>query len=392
LSNTQQLEKAESVSPAPRFRNVVHLGKFYAPHVGGIESHLQVLCTELSKSMKVGVLVASDSNRNEESVIDGVSVSRHRKWINLAGAPICPSMVKMLRRPGMDLVHLHLPNPAAVLSVLASGYNGPTIATWHSDVVRQKRLGRLFAPIQRYFLRHCKAIITTSLRYADSSSDLAPFRSKCSVVPYGLPINQYRSVESSAIAAIRKAYGSPIVLAVGRLVYYKGFEHLIRAMRKIAGRLLIIGDGPLRGSLEELARALGIADRVVFVGEKQSHEIGPYYHGCDVFALPSIARSEAFGIVQLEAMACARPVVNTQLDSGVPFVSIHGKTGLTVPPHDSEALAKAINTLLHDDELRKHYGQAARRRVEAEFGLSKMLQRTLRVYSQVASDLPLRGR
>src|SRR6185503_13936130 len=120
----------------------------------------------------------------------------------------------------------------------------------------------------------------------------------------------------------------------------KGFEYLVQAMEKVDGRLLIIGDGPLRESLMQQAKARGILDRVVFLGEIS--DISPYYHAADVFALASVARSEAFGIVQLEAMACGKPVVNTNLDSGVPFVSLHGETGLTVPPQDPDALAFAL--------------------------------------------------
>jgi glycosyltransferase involved in cell wall biosynthesis len=385
FQDTPQLRETETVARAQSFRSVLHLGKFYPPHVGGIESHLQTLCTELSKSMSVRVLVANDARRMRESLIDGVVIARHGSWVKLAGAPICPSMVTALRRTQADLVHVHLPNPGAVLAVLASGYKGSLIATWHSDVVRQRRLAKLFGPVQQHFLRRCDAIITTSRRYAESSRELAPFRAKCRVVPYGLQPGRYRSVRSAEVKAIREKYGAPIVLAVGRLVYYKGFEHLIRAMKQISARLLIVGDGPLRGSLQQLASALGIANKVVFLGEMQAEEITPYYHSCELFVLPSIARSEAFGIVQLEAMACGKPVINTDIDSGTPFVSIDGVTGLTVQPNNSDVLAKAIDALLHNEELRNKYGQAARHRVQTEFHLSKMVARTLDIYAQVAN-------
>ena len=154
-------------------------------------------------------------------------------------------------------------------------------------------------------------------------------------------------------------------------------------MEKVDGRLLIIGDGPLRESLIQQAKARGIADRVVFLGEIS--DISAYYHAADVFALASVARSEAFGIVQLEAMACGKPVVNTNLDSGVPFVSLHGETGLTVPPQDADALASAINLLLDRDDLRAQYGEAACRRAEQEFSLDCMVSRTLQLYEKVMS-------
>jgi rhamnosyl/mannosyltransferase len=161
--------------------------------------------------------------------------------------------------------------------------------------------------------------------------------------------------------------------------------HLIDAMRSIDGHLLIVGEGHLREELEKQARAQQVSAKISFLGEVHNHDIVPYYHAADVFALASIARSEAFGIVQLEAMACGKPVVNTNLDSGVPCVSLAGQTGLTVPPGDSAALAGAINKLLDDAELRNAYGLAARARVEREFDQDVMLDRMVGLYSQLLS-------
>jgi rhamnosyl/mannosyltransferase len=177
------------------------------------------------------------------------------------------------------------------------------------------------------------------------------------------------------------------VLGVGRLIYYKGFDYLVRAMAHVDSNLLIVGDGPLRARLEEVARALGIHERVFFAGEIQNDAIAPYYHAADVFVLSSVARSEAFGIVQLEAMAAARPVVNTRIDSGVPFVSIDGVTGITVPPREPEALAAAITRLLDNPELRARYGAAATRRVREEFSLEAMASRTLDLYHDILPEL-----
>jgi rhamnosyl/mannosyltransferase len=171
-------------------------------------------------------------------------------------------------------------------------------------------------------------------------------------------------------------------LAVGRLVYYKGFEYLLRAMCHVRGTLLIVGEGPLRRKLESDARALGVSDRVFLVGEIQNDKTTPYYQAADVFVLPSIARSEAFGIVQLEAMASAKPVVNTLLDSGVPFVSLDGVTGFTVPPRDAMSLAAAINRLLEDPELCARYGAEGARRVRNEFNVTRMVDRVIEVYEE----------
>jgi len=363
---------------------ILHVGKFYPPHMGGMEIHLQALCGELRKSLDVSVLVANDGPRDIEECQDGVQISRAGEWLNVAGASICPSMARKIREARADLVHMHLPNPPAVLAYLGSGHRGPLVATWHLDVVRQKALARLFRPFERLFLRRCSALIASSPNYVESSPTLSAYRERCSVIPYGIPVERFDNCDQGASERIRARYGPRIVLSVGRLVYYKGFEYLVRAMAGVDAKLLLIGDGPLRAKLEEEARAAGAADKVVFLGEISNELVAPYYHAADIFVLPSVARSEAFGIVQLEAMACGRPVVNTKVDSGVPFASLDGETGLTVPPADSHALCKAINTLLTDSTLCARFARAAVQRVRREFTVERMAERTLDIYSSVA--------
>jgi glycosyltransferase involved in cell wall biosynthesis len=361
--------------------HVLHVGKFYPPDVGGIESHVQALCAELSKSLDVTALVATNG-RGASEIFDGrVRVLRVGTLCHFEGAPICPALVRQIRGSKADLVHLHLPNPGAVLAYLASGHRGPLVASYHSDVFRQKLLGKAFRPILSRFLERSPAIIVTSHRYMATSPVLWSRRDLCHVIPHGIRLTEFQRCDAEAVKRIRDKYGPRIAIAVGRLVYYKGVEYLIQAMNQVQGRLLIAGDGPLRSRLESQVRAQRLSERVVFLGHVE--DLVPYYHAADLFVLASVARSEAFGIVQLEAMACGKPVVNTSLPSGVPFVSLDGITGITVPPANSEALAKAINLLLDDPARRAQYGEAARRRVQAEFSLELMTERTLRVYESV---------
>ncbi|MFZ0887839.1 MAG: glycosyltransferase [Candidatus Binataceae bacterium] len=362
---------------------VLQVGKFYPPHLGGMETHVQTLAAELRKSLHVKVLVANDTWRQTESTIDGVEVTRVGTVVNLAGAPICPQMAPLIRESDADVVHLHLPNPTAVLAYLMSGRRGPVVVTWHSDVVRQKRLARLFDPLQRLILDRSSAVITTSANYVASSPTLTNYLDRCYVIPLGVSVKRYKSCDSAQVNALRAQYGPRIALSVGRLVYYKGIEYLVEAMASVRGRLLVLGDGPLRAELESKVRRLGLEDRVVLLGAVP--DLVPFYHACDVFVLPSIARSEAFGMVQVEAMACGKPVVNTQLPSGVPFVSVDGMTGLTVPPANPEALADAINCLLDDSARCAAYGHAAMCRVREEFTVEKMVSRTIALYSAITS-------
>ena len=364
---------------------VLQVGKFYPPHMGGIETHVQVLSRELQKRVNVEVLVANETKDDEEFWDDRVKVTRVGTRLKLSGAPLCPGLSSKIRRAKADIVHLHLPNPPAILSYLASGHRGQVIATYHSDIVRQQFLAKAFDPILRLFLRKCAAIIATSEKYVKTSPVLTDYVDRCRIIPYGIPIKQFSTYDSEKIARIRKQYGPRLIISVGRLIYYKGFMHLIDAMRNIDGHLLIVGDGHLREDLENRARANNVSHKITFLGEVHNDDTVPYYHAADVFALASIARSEAFGIVQLEAMACGKPVVNTDLDSGVPWVSLHEKTGLTVPPNDPLALAGAINKLLDDPELSEAYGRAARERVDDEFDQDVMLERMVELYSEVLS-------
>jgi rhamnosyl/mannosyltransferase len=287
-------------------------------------------------------------------------------------------MIRKVRETKADLVHIHLPNPWALLAYFRSRHPGKLIISYHSDIVRQRILGKGFEPIVRSAMERSSAVIAASPNYIDSSPILSAYRDRCHVIPFGIPQAIYDSPDRTEVAEIRRRFGPRLVLGVGRLVYYKGFNYLIEAMKEVRGKLLIIGDGPLRRQLEDKAVIEGVRDRVVFLGEVENPV--PFYHASDVFALASTARSEAFGIVQLEAMACGKPVVNTALNSGVPFVSVHGCTGLTVPPSNAAALASAINLLLNDDELRDRYGEAAKLRVRTEFSLEVMANRTFQLY------------
>jgi glycosyltransferase involved in cell wall biosynthesis len=368
------------LSTSGRIR-VLQLGKFYPPEHGGMESHLHVLCNELRDSLDVSVLVASKSRQGSKETVDGVPVTRLGTLMDLFGAPVCPAMVQALRASNAEILHIHWPNPLAVLAYFASGFTGPVIFTYQSDIVRQKMLGSAFSSILHRALNRSAAIIATSNQYLESSAVLRAHREKCHVIPLGIPLDRFHSPDPHIVDWIRNQYGPSIVVAVGRLVGYKGFEHLVRAMKKVDGHLLLIGNGPLRGDLEAQVRALGLFERVTILSGVA--DVVPYYHAADVFVLPSINRSEAFGMVQIEAMACGKPVVNTELDSGVPFVSRHDETGLTVPPGDSDALGRAIGTLLRNPEMRARMGAAARLRVYAEFNVELMARKTLDIYEAV---------
>ncbi|MGO9710208.1 MAG: glycosyltransferase [Polyangiaceae bacterium] len=370
---------------------VLQLGKYYYPYMGGIENHLYLLCNELKRTVDLDVVVCNSRRSSSSGEVDGVRVTRCPELVNVASTSICPSMPFELSRRRYDLLHFHFPHPMGVMSYLFGlrTHRHSVIVTYHSDIVKQERLQRAYGPFMRRVLDRADAIVCTSPNYMEGSDVLVPYRNKCRVIPYGIDESQFRrtpGIEEAAEAIRARFDRKPLVLAVGRLVYYKGFEYLVRAMREVDAQLLLVGGGPLKEALEQTARDCGVASRVHFVGEVHNQDLAPYYFASDVYALPSIARSEAFAIVQLEAMACGLPVVNTAIPrSGVPFVSRHGESGLTVPPKDAPALSRALAQILDDRKTALRFGEEGRARVRREFSKEVMAERMLALYEETTS-------
>jgi glycosyltransferase involved in cell wall biosynthesis len=358
---------------------VLQVGKFYDPYRGGMETVLKSLCEGLQPHVDLHVLVANTSNHTVHEQC-GVPVTRVASLGKLFSSSLTPSFPHWLSKISADLVHVHMPNPIAEISYLMTGRNRPLIAHFHSDIVRQKSLLRAYAPILESFYRRANCIVVPTPNHISVSSFVSRFRKKCVVVPFGISLAKFDLTESLA-AKMRQLQSSiPVILFVGRLVYYKGLEYLIHAMKELPAQLWIIGTGPLEARLKQLTAQLQLQEKISFLGEISERDLPAYFHACEIFALPSVANSEMFGMVQLEAMACCKPVVSTNIPTGVPWVNQHGITGLVVPPGDSAALAQAMRNLLESRALREEMGHAGRSRVEAEFTIAKMVQRMLDLY------------
>lgn len=365
---------------------ILQVNKFYPPHIGGIETVIQQVSQGLKDRAEVSVLVCQPKGRGVREVCDGVPVTRCSSWRTVASCPVSFSFFREFRRMAKeaDVIECHLPFPLADLACLLSRTKKRVVIAWHSDVVKQKKLLALYKPILRAFLRRADAIIVATQGHIDGSAFLPPFRDKCVVIPYGIPTAEYLQAPAAPILT-EKLRGKPLrkLLFVGRLVYYKGVDVLLRAFARTEGcALFLAGEGVLEPQLRQEAQTLGVADRVFFLGRLTDAQLRAAFRDCDFFVLPSVANSEAFGIVQLEAMVYGKPVINTALPTGVPLVSIHGETGLTVPPVDETALADAIRTLAEDDALREAYGAAAQRRVLEHFELDNMIDGVYRVLAE----------
>jgi len=331
--------------------------------------------------LPVEVVVANERAVTRTEVMDGARITRVASFGTWASQPVCPSLPWVLAGRSESMVHLHLPNPWAAQAYLMSGHQGKLIVTHHADTLGRAHLRRFTDPFVRQVMKRAAAIIITSKRYLESSDELVGFHDKCRIVPLGIDVEEFNVESLPEVQAIRAKYGPRLIVAVGRLVPYKGFDVLLQAMKKIDATLLLIGSGPLQKELETTIEKLGIADKAHLLGHVK--DTAPYYKAAQMLVLSSVSRAESFGLVQLEAMAAGIPVVNTEIDSGVPEVSPNGVTGITVPPRDPEALAHAVRVLLDDEETRAKYGQAACVRAREEYTALRMTESTLRVYESV---------
>ena len=364
---------------------VLQLGKFYAPVHGGMESHLQTLCEGLRQNVEVEALVSNTGSRTVRETCNGVPVVRLARLFRVRSASINPSMLFEIRRHPAEIVHLHWPNPMAAAAYLASGHRGRLVVTYHCDVVRQRVLRWLFNPLLTAVLRRACSIIVSSQELLESSPTLQPYRDRCRVIPLGVAKRYFLDPDPAEVQQARLRFGEELVLGVGRMVEYKGFEYLIRAIHGTSARLLLIGRGPARRRLQRLVAQLKLQDRVCFLGELPEQQLRVLYHAADMLVLPSLDRSEAFGLVQAEAMAAALPVINTALGTGVPSVSLHEVTGLTVPPANAPALAQAIHRLLANKPYRGMLGLAARARAHQLFHSKTMCRRIHALYREMSS-------
>ena len=361
------------------------MGKYYWPVQGGIENHCTHLCSRLNRHVDLTVVVSDERIRTVRETVAGVRVVRVPRYAHVASTPISPGIYTELLGCRADIVHVHLPNPMAEVCTLLARPRGRLVVMYHSDVIRQKNIFRFYRPINETFLSRADRIIATAPQNIDHSPILSRFKDRAVVIPLGIEPGQFEMTaeHASAVKKLRERFGPRVIFFIGRHVYYKGIDVLIRAMTEIDAHLVIGSGGPLTASLKALTSELALDDRITFVGRIPDAELPDYYHASDVFCLPSVARSEAFGIVQLEAMACGVPVVNTRLTTGMSYVNLDGVTGLAVPPGDAGALAEALNRLLADETLRRKLGEQARERVLSEFTHDINARRTLELYAEL---------
>jgi glycosyltransferase involved in cell wall biosynthesis len=306
--------------------------------------------------------------------------------LKLNSAPLSYDYIKTFRKIAghYDIIHVHSPNPLAEILTLIT--DKKVIIHWHSDIVRQRISYFFYRPIQQKVLKKADKIIATSLQYLETSKQIKNFKDKVMVIPLGLnpkrlKINEQDLREFDKIK--EKINNKKVVLAVGRLAEYKGFEYLVEAGQFLKDDtvVLIAGRGPLYEALKNKIEKLNLKDKILLLG--RVNNVSVYMKNCDLFCLPSVSRNEAFGLVLVEALYFGKPIVTTSVEgSGMNYVNKHNETGLVVPPKNSKALAEAVNTILSNEKLYETFSKNALERFK-EFEIDSIADKIIEVYEMV---------
>lgn len=360
---------------------VAHVYKdFFPPLMAGITRYIRDIADESARrGLEVAVHVAGVKRSRRDVLPSGVVVHRHRELARLLSAPLIPGLIRMADWEA-DVLHVHMPNPSGDLGVAFRSGDPPLVVSFHSQLARQRFLEPVYGPIRRRVLNRAAAVLVSSDRMA-AVPELASVRSKVTVLPYG--------VSPTTVAGSRDDDDDEArlrVLFVGRLVYYKGVEVLLEAAARVdATSITVVGEGPLRAKLEALAQRLGITQRTLFSGYVDDDALREMYATHDVFVLPSVSRSEAFGLSLAEAMSNGLPVVSTRLGTGTDWVNADGESGIVVAPGDVAGLAAALEAL-SSANLRQRLGAGARERAARLFSFSRHVDQLLEIYHEAVKS------
>lgn len=363
---------------------ILQLGKFY-PIGGGVEKVMYDLMVGLSeRGVDCDMLCASEDNEWHEYTINSharlmCSPSITKK----AATMISPAMISRLRKicSDYDIIHVHHPDPMACLALMLSGYKGRVILHWHSDILKQKVLLRIYRPLQDWLIKRADRIVGTTPVYLAESPCLKDVQSKTVCLPIGIDPVVYDDAKAEEIR--RRYNGRKIIFSLGRLVHYKGFRFLVDAAKYLPDDYVVLigGTGALRDELNAQIEQLGLKGKVELLGRVSDEDLPSYYGACRLFCLSSVQKTEAFAIVQIEAMSCGKPVVATRIpQSGVSWVNAHGISGLNADIEDPKGLADAILGVSADEKNYKVFASGAGNRYKEMFTKEAMIEKCMAIY------------
>ncbi len=365
---------------------VLHFYKSYYPDsIGGVEKVISEI-SRISSRHGVSSDVLSLTSDKDPRVIEyqNHTVHRARQTLHIASTGLSTSVFSKFRdlAATADIVHYHYPWPMMDLVHFATGCDKPNIVTYHSDIVKQRALMPLYAPLQKRFLAQTDRIIATSQQYADSSKTLQTFRDKVDVIPIGLEAAAYPQPNQARLQKWNDRFGNTFFVFVGVLRYYKGLDTLVDAAANVGAPIVIVGGGPLEKHLKRKAEKLKLSN-LHFLGVLSEEDKVALMKLARGVVMPSNLRSEAFGVSLLEGAMFGKPMITAQLNTGTQHVNKDGLTGLVVPPNAPQALAAAMNRLADDQALANRLGQNAAKRFIELFSGELMAKRYHKVYESL---------
>jgi rhamnosyl/mannosyltransferase len=367
---------------------ILHFYKTYYPDsVGGIEQVIRQMCTGTGRlGMTNQVLSLSRKPDLEPFEFEGHMVHRVPQNFELASNAVSVQAIPALARMALeaDVVHYHFPWPFMDLTHFLARVNKPSVVTYHSDIVRQKALLRLYQPLQHRFLQSVDAIVATSPNYLGSSTVLDRYRDKTRVITFGLDKSSYPEPDQARLDHWRARVGPKFFLFVGVLRYYKGLHILLDAVAGTDYPVVIVGAGPIEQELKAHAERLGLKN-VMFVGKVDELDKVALLKLCYAVAFPSHLRSEAFGISLLEGAMFGKPMISSEIGTGTTYINVHQQTGLVVPPSDHEALRAAMRTLWDDPQLAQEMGRRAEARYWQLFTSEQMADGYASLYQELVA-------
>jgi rhamnosyl/mannosyltransferase len=371
---------------------VLQFGKHFPPDLGGIESVIKIITCGLNQAgVRTDVLCANTRNLTLTDSIQGFTVTRVASWGKFASTALAPKLIWWFAKvhKQYDIIHVHMPDPLAIMAILIVQPKAHVVLHWHGDVdfAKFKWLGRIYKPFNRLLIRRADKVIVATQAHLHGSADRDLFADKAALIPFPLDPD-FAERAKDRLRHHNRTDGRFRVFAVGRLIYYKGFEYLIECARYLPHdcEVVIGGDGPLREILQQQIQRLGVGDRVRLAGRLSDDDLLQAYANCDAFCLPSISRGEMFGMVQIEAMCLGKPIVATRIpNSGVTEVNIDGVTGLVVPVMDSRALADALLRLKNDPAMRYRMSEQASERARTVYGSHAVIPQLISLYQNLLS-------